>query len=69
MATVYGRYERRRASFKGFRPILVGRLTAGLRVDLWDTLILKAEVLFNEERYGAPQVDNDVFTSSVIYSW
>ena len=68
-AAVYGRYERRRASFKGFRRILVARLTAGVRVDLWDALILKAEVLFNEELYGAPTVDNDVFTTSVIYSW
>jgi hypothetical protein len=68
-ASLYARYERRRAEFEGFRRILVARLTAGLRVDLWDSLILKVEVLFNEERYGAPQVDNDVFTSSVIYTW
>jgi hypothetical protein len=67
--TIYTRYERRRAEFEGFRRLLVGRLTSGLRVDLWDSLILKVEVLFNEERYGAPEVDNDVFTSSVIYTW
>jgi hypothetical protein len=47
----------------------VARVTSGLRVDLWDSLVLKAEVLFNEERWGAPDVDNDVFTSSVIFSW
>ena len=69
MATIYSRYERRRAEFHGFRRILVGRLTAGLRVDLWDCLIVKAELLFNEERYGAPQVDNDVLATSVVYSW
>ena len=68
-ATVYGRYERRRAEFEGFRPISVGRVTAGLRFDLWDALVLKVELLFNEERTGAPQVDNDVLTSSVVYSW
>jgi hypothetical protein len=67
--TLYGRYERRRAAFTGFRPIEVARVTAGLRIDLWDSLVLKAEVLFNEERKGAPEVDNDVLTSSVVYSW
>jgi hypothetical protein len=67
--TVYGRYEQRRAEFEGFRPLSVARVTSGLRVDLWDSLVLKAEVLFNEERWGAPDVDNDVFTSSVIFSW
>jgi hypothetical protein len=67
--TLYGRYERRRAEFSGFRPIQVARVTTGLRIDLWDALVLKAEVLFNEERRGAPEVDNDVLTSSVVYSW
>jgi hypothetical protein len=68
-ATAYGRYERRRAEFEGFRPLSVARVTTGLRIDLWDALVLKAEVLFNQERWGAPDVDNDVFTSSVVYSW
>jgi hypothetical protein len=68
-ATIYARYERRRAEFEGFRAIAVARVTAGLRVDLWEALALKTEVLFNEERAGAPQVDNDVLTSSVVYSW
>ncbi len=68
-ATVYGRYERRRAEFEGFRPIAVARVTTGLRFDLWEALVLKVEVLFNEERRGAPRVDNDVFTCSVVYSW
>jgi hypothetical protein len=69
VATVYGRYERRRAEFEGFRPIAVARVTTGLRFDLWEALVLKVEVLFNEERSGAPRVDNDVFTCSVVYSW
>jgi hypothetical protein len=69
IVTVYGRYERRRAEFEGFRPLSVARVTTGLRIDLWESLVLKGEVLFNEERWGAPDVDNDVFTTSVIYSW
>ncbi|HEY0705304.1 MAG TPA: hypothetical protein VGG33_00815 [Polyangia bacterium] len=67
--SVYTRYEERRASFEGFRPLRVARLTGGLRVDLWDALILKGEVLFNQELEGAPNVDNDVVTSSVVFSW
>jgi hypothetical protein len=68
-ATLYYRYERRNAWFEGFRPITVGRHTGGLRVDLWQSLLLKAELLFNNELEGAPLVDNDVLTSSVVYSW
>jgi hypothetical protein len=67
--TGYGRYEQRKADFEGFRPLKVSRLTLGLRVDLWDALLLKAEVLFNQEREGAPKVDNDVVTTSLVYSW
>jgi hypothetical protein len=67
--TGYFRYEQRNAVFEGFRPIKVSRLTAGVRVDLWDALLLKAEVLFNQELDGAPKVDNDVATSSLVYSW
>jgi hypothetical protein len=68
-ATLYARYEQRHAEFEGFRPLKVSRQTAGFRVDLWESVILKAEVLFNNELYGAPQVDNDVVTSSAVYSW
>ena len=67
--TLYARYEQRRAEFEGFRPLKVARLTSGLRVELWDALILKAEVLFNQELEGAPKVNNDVVTSSAVYSW
>jgi hypothetical protein len=65
----YGRYEQRRAGFEGFRPITVARVTVGLRLDLWESLILKAELLVNQELAGAPVVDNNVFTSSAVYSW
>jgi hypothetical protein len=67
--TIYGRYDRRRALFDGFTEIVVDRFTAGLRVDLWDALALKGELLFNRELRGAPSVDNDVQTLSLVYTW
>jgi len=68
-ATVYGRYGRRYAQFEGYTPISVDRITFGARLDLWESVAVKAEGLINRERFGAPQVDNDVFTSSVVYSF
>ena len=65
----YARYERRHAAFEGFRPITVARVTAGLRLDLWAGLILKGEFLFNQELEGAPVVENNVLTTSVVYGW
>ena len=67
--TPYVRYERREAWFEGFRPIKVARVTAGMRIDLWGSLILKGEFLFNQEVAGAPTVENNVLTTSVVYSW
>lgn len=67
--TLYGRYGQRHAQFEGFTPITVDRITAGLRVDLWDALALKGEYLWNRELSGAPQVPNDVLTSSLVYTW
>ncbi|MES1210314.1 MAG: hypothetical protein ABUS79_30625 [Pseudomonadota bacterium] len=67
--TVYGRYDRRHAWFQGFTPVTVDRFTAGVRFDLWDSLLLKAEYLDNRELSGAPTVANNVFTSSVVYSF
>ena len=52
--TVYGRYDRRHAWFEGFTPITVDRITGGLRIDLWDAVILKGEYLDNRELAGAP---------------
>ncbi len=66
---MYGRYDWRHAWFAGFTPITVDRFTAGLRVDLWDAVIVKGEMLVNRERAGAPTVDNNVWTASVVYSW
>jgi len=67
--TVYGRYDRRHAWFEGYTPITVDRFTGGIRFDLWDAVILKAEYLDNRELAGAPTVANNVFTSSLVYSW
>jgi hypothetical protein len=67
--SVYGRYDRRHAGFEGFTPITVDRFTGGVRVDLWEAVILKAEYLDNRELAGAPTVANNVFTSSLVYSW
>jgi hypothetical protein len=67
--TPYGRYEQRHATFEGFTPVTVARITAGLRADLWESLIVKAEVLVNQELEGAPEVANNVGTASVVYSW
>jgi hypothetical protein len=67
--TPYGRYELRHAWFEGFTPITVDRITAGLRADLWDSVIIKAEILINRELSGAPNVANNVQTTSVVYSW
>jgi hypothetical protein len=66
---VYGRYDRRHAQFEGYVPITVDRITAGARADLFENLALKGEVLKNRELAGAPSVDNDVITSSLVYSW
>jgi hypothetical protein len=67
--TVYGRYDRRHAYFGGFTAITVDRITGGLRLDLWDAVIVKGEVLVNRELAGAPTVPNNVYTSSFVYSW
>lgn len=67
--TVYGRYERRHGQFEGFTQLVTDRITVGLRVDFFDALAVKAEYLFNRELRGAPRVDNDVVTSSVVLTW
>jgi hypothetical protein len=67
--TVYGRYDRRHAWFDGFTAITVDRITGGLRLDLWEAVVLKAEYVDNRELRGAPTVANNVFTSSLVYSW
>ena len=67
--TAYGRYGRRHAQFEAFTPINVDRITAGLRLDLWDALLVKGELLVNRQLADTPKVPNNVLTSSVVYSW
>jgi hypothetical protein len=67
--TLYGRYGRRHAQFEGYTPITVDRLTAGARLDFWDSFAAKGEYLANRELEGAPSVANDVLTSSFVYSF
>jgi hypothetical protein len=49
--------------------LLVDRITGGLRVDLWDAVIVKGEMLINRELAGSPSVPNNVQTLSVVYSF
>ncbi|MBL8909617.1 MAG: hypothetical protein JNM17_02830 [Archangium sp.] len=67
--TLYGRYDRREAQFAGFPRLVTDRMTFGAHVDLFEVVALKAEYLFNRELSGAAVVDNDVFTSSVVFTW
>lgn len=67
--TLLGRYDRRLAQFEGYTWVQTDRFTVGLRLDLWDVVALKLEALFNRELEGAPNVDNDVFTSSAVFTW
>ena len=40
-----------------------------MNIGLGETLQLKAEYLVNRELSGAPQVANNVFTSSAVWTW
>jgi hypothetical protein len=63
------RYDRRHAHFDGFSQVQTQRFTGSLRVDLFELLALKFEVLLNRELAGTPDVDNDVYTSSAVFTW
>ncbi len=67
--TLYARYDRRHATFQGFTPVDVDRFTVGGRLDLFDRLALKAEMLFNRELGLTPASDNDVFTTSAVFTF
>jgi hypothetical protein len=69
--TLYARYEQRHAQFPDAAgsTLTVGRITGGVNVGLGESLQLKAEYLVNQELSGAPQVDNNVFTSSAVWTW
>ncbi|MGC4114241.1 MAG: hypothetical protein QM765_06405 [Myxococcales bacterium] len=67
--SLYVGYSWRHAKFEGFDAITVDRFTGGVRLDVWDSLSLKLEALFNRELEGAPNVDNDVYAASLVYSY
>jgi len=69
VVTGHARLEQRQARFRGFSPVEVRRLTVGVRLDLGDSVVLKGEVLLNRELAGAPDVDNDVRTISLIWTF
>ncbi|MDX2021659.1 MAG: hypothetical protein SF187_15560 [Deltaproteobacteria bacterium] len=68
-ATPYVRLGYRRARFEGFPQLDVARLTTGVRFDLAESVVVKGEWLFNQERRGAPNVANDVRAISVVFIW
>jgi hypothetical protein len=69
--TLYARYEQRHAQFPDAMgsTLTVARITGGVNVGLGESLQLKAEYLLNQELEGAPQVANNVFTSSAVWTW
>jgi len=67
--TPYARYEQRHGEFVGFASIAVDRFTGGVNVGVGENLIVKGEYLVNREVEGAPTVPNNVFTSSVVWTW
>ncbi|MFL5307301.1 MAG: hypothetical protein ACJ8F1_18940 [Polyangia bacterium] len=69
--TVYGRYDQRHGQFPDYAgaTIEVDRITGGVNLGFGDSLQVKAEYLVNRELEGAPQVANDVFTSSAVWTW
>ena len=67
--TVYGRYDRRHGQFEGFTEIQTDRFTVGARVDLWDMLASSSRRSSTRSASARPSVDNDVFTSSAVFTW
>ena len=69
--TLYVRYEQRHAQFPDApgSTLTVARITGGVNVGLGENLQLKAEYLVNQELEGAPEVANNVFTSSAVWTW
>lgn len=69
--TLYARYEQRHAHFTDFTGSLltIDRSTVGVNVGIGESLQVKAEYLVNREIEGAPNVANNVFTSSAVWTW
>jgi hypothetical protein len=68
-ATPYARYEQRHGEFEDFAAIVVDRITGGVNVGVGENLQVKAEYLANRELSGAPKVANNVFASSLVWTW
>jgi hypothetical protein len=66
---IYARGEERRGWFEGFAHVRERRLTVGARLDLGESVALKAEILLNREYEGAPNVDNDVRCASLVWAF
>jgi hypothetical protein len=66
---VYLRGEQRRGWFEGFARVRERRLTVGVRLDLGESVALKAEILLNREYEGAPDVANDVRCASLVWAF
>jgi hypothetical protein len=69
--TVYARYEQRHGQFPDYTgaTIEVDRITGGVNLGFGESLQVKAEYLVNRELEGAPQVANNVFASSAVWTW
>jgi hypothetical protein len=69
--TLYARYEQRHAQFPDAdgSTLTVARITGGVNVGVGESLQVKAEYLVNQELEGAPEVANNVFTSSAVWTW
>ena len=63
---LYVQYSQRSGGFTGFVWLNTCRITPGFRLDFGDVVAVKAEYLRNLEIGGAPNVDNDVMTSSLV---
>jgi hypothetical protein len=68
-ASLAVRYDRREAQFEHATWVRTDRFTASVRLDFFELVALKAEYLINRELTGAPNVDNNVFTSSAVFTW
>jgi hypothetical protein len=67
--TPYVRYDRRHGHFEGAPVLVTDRFTFGARVELFESVALKAEYVVNRELSGAASVNNNVLTSSAVFTW
>ena len=66
---IYTRYSDRKVNEIDSKYIFlvdVMQITPGVRIDITESVILKAEYSLNLERGVISQINNDVFTSSLV---